>query len=221
MALVYLGKCYFCAICPISSLSPACLVLHFVLLFCFLCCLVSCNPATLVVAQAYSILSCIPAAPTVVQACSTTSCIPATPVVAQDCSTTSLDFQLPLCHFLQIPVTTAQARFSPFTYSVHICIETITISRYDQFSTALLGVYLPIEKVDCIKKACQSVCGNLSHSVFLGVTRACSSIVILLAERFLCGSAGGKVLVSTCLARIYFERILLAGTAEQAASLLL
>lgn len=69
--------------------------------------------------------------------------------------------------------------------------------------------------MDCTGKTCQSVCGNLLHSVFLGVTRVCSSIVILPAERFLCGSAGGKVLVSTCLACIYFERILLAGTASR------
>lgn len=75
--------------------------------------------------------------------------------------------------------------------------------------------------MDCIGKACQPACGNLLHSVFLGVTRACRSILILPAERFLCGSAGGKVLVSTCLACIYFERILLAGTAEQTGSRLL
>lgn len=209
-------------ICPVSFLSPVYLVLHFVLLFFFLCCLISCNPEIPVVVQACSIPSCIPMTPVVAQDCSTTGYIPATPSLLRIVASLAWTSN---CHCTSSCrpqwLTMARAHFSPFTHRFHICIKTITISRYDQLSTTLLGFYLPFKKWTCTGKTCQSVCGNLLHSVFLGVTKVCSSIAILPAERFLCGSAGGKVLVSTCLACIYFERILLAGTAEQTGSLLL
>lgn len=159
------------SICPVSFLSPVYLVLHFVLLFFFLCCFISCNPEIPVVVQACSIPSCIPMTPVVAQDCSTTGYIPATPSLLRIVASLAWTSN---CHCTSSCrpqwLTMARAHFSPFTHSFHICIKTITIFRYDQLSTTLLGFYLPFKKWTALERRVNRsvvICCTLSSWVWL------------------------------------------------------